>query len=203
MSAYPLMLDGSALSAVVIGGGSVAARKASALAAAGARVHVVAPEIAAEIESLSQGNAAVHITREPYASSHIGDALLVIAATNDSAINSLVAADARTQGRLVNVVSAPGEGNCITPATHRAGDVVVAVSAGGVPGAAAKIRDALGRTYDERYADAVRELATLRRTMLDGGRRDRWSTAAATLIDDDFCSAVESGRFMDKAAEWR
>jgi precorrin-2 dehydrogenase/sirohydrochlorin ferrochelatase len=197
------MLDGAALSAVVIGGGSVAARRATALAASGARVHVVAPEITPDIESLARDNAAVRLTRERYSSSHIDDALLVVAATDDSATNSLVAADARARGRLVNVASAPGEGNCITPAIHRAGDVVVAVSAGGVPRASARIRDALGRTYDERYADAVRELASLRRTMLDSGKRDQWSTAAAALIGDDFCSAVESGRFMDKAAEWR
>ena len=134
---------------------------------------------------------------------HIDDALLVVAATNDSAINSLVAAEALARGRLVNVASAPGEGNCSTPAMHRAGDVVVAVSAGGVPRAAARIRDALGRTYDERYAEAVRELASLRRTMLDSGKRDQWSSAVAMLIGDDFCAAVESGRFMDQAAEWR
>lgn len=197
------MLDGAALSAVVIGGGSVAARKATALAAAGARVHVVAPEITPDIELLARDNAAVRLTREHYSSSHIGDALLVVAATNDAAINSLVADDARARGLLVNVAGAPDEGNCVTPAMHRVGDVVVAVSAGGVPRAAARIRDALGRIYDERYADAVRELASLRRAMLDSGKRDQWSSAAAMLIGDDFCSAVESGRFAERAAEWR
>jgi siroheme synthase-like protein len=198
-----LMLDGAAISAVVVGGGSVAARKAMALAAAGARVHIVAPEIAPDIEALAEGNAAVFLTRERYSSSHIGDALLVIAATNDPATNALVAADARDRGRLVNVASAPDEGNCVTPAMHRVGDVVVAVSAGGVPKAAARIRDALARTYDDRYADAIRELSTLRRTLLAAGRRDQWSSAAAMLIDDDFCSTVESGRFAERAVEWR
>jgi precorrin-2 dehydrogenase/sirohydrochlorin ferrochelatase len=197
------MLDGAALSAVVVGGGSVAARKATALVAAGARVHVVAPSITADIESLAADNASVRLTRERYSSSHIGDALLVVAATNDPATNSVVAADARARGRLVNVASAPDEGNCVTPATHRAGDVVVAVSAGGVPKAAARIRDALSRTYDDRYAAAVKELSTLRRTLLDAGRRDQWSTAAAMLVGDDFCATVESGRFAGKVAEWR
>jgi siroheme synthase-like protein len=197
------MLEGAALSAVIIGGGSVAARKATSLAAAGARVHIVAPRMSPDLETLAATNPAVHLTRERYSSSHIGDALLVIAATDDPAANSRVAADARARGRLVNVASAPDEGNCITPAVHRAGDVVVAVSAGGVPKAAVRIRDAIALTVDERYADAVRELSTLRRILLDDGKREQWSTAAAVLLSDDFCASVESGRFAERAAEWR
>ena len=203
MSAYPLMLEGTALSAVIIGGGSVASRKASALAAAGARVGVVAPEVCADIESLAAENDRVRITHERYSSSHIGDALLVIAATDDPATNALVAADARKLGRLVNVADAPDEGNCITPAVHRAGDLVVAVSAGGVPTAAARIRDVLSRTFDDRYARAVRELSSLRRAMLNAGAREQWTNASAKLIGDEFCSAVESGQFSARAAEWR
>ena len=197
------MLDGATLSAVIIGGGSVAARKLMALVASGARVRVVAPEITPDIESLAAGNDSVQVARERYSSAHLGDALLVIAATNDRAVNSLVAADARAHGRLVNVASAPDEGNCVTPATHRTGDVVFAVSAGGVPRAAARIRDALSRTFDDRYAGAVRELSTLRRALLDAGRREQWESASAMLIGEDFCSEVESGRFAERSAEWR
>lgn len=197
------MLDGAALSAVVVGGGSVAARKATALVESGARVHIVAPEIGPDVESLAAAHDTVRITRERYASTHLGDALLVIAATDNSAVNSLVAADARSRGRLVNVASAPDEGNCVTPATHRVGDAVFAVTAGGVPRAAARIRDALSRTYDDRYAGAIKELSTLRRSLLDAGRREQWESASAMLIGDDFCSVVESGRFAERAAEWR
>jgi siroheme synthase-like protein len=202
MSAYPLMLDGDTLSAVIVGGGSVATRKAVALVRTGARVHVVAPACSPEMEILA-ANDLVDLSRETYSSSHIGDALLVIAATDDAATNSLVAADARNLGRLVNVVSAPHEGNCITPAVHAAGDVVVAVSAGGVPAAAARIRDAIAQILDARYADAIHELSVLRRRLIDSGHRERWSAAADALIGDDFCSAVESGLFVERAAEWR
>ena len=197
------MLDGATLSAVIIGGGSVAARKLMALVASGARVHLVAPEIGPDIESLAAGNDSVRLTRERYSSAHLADALLVIAATDDPAINALVAVDARARGQLVNVASAPDEGNCVTPATHRTGDIVFAVSAGGVPRAAARIRDALARTFDDRYAGAVRELSTLRRALLDAGRREQWESASAMLIGEDFCSAVESGRFAERSAEWR
>ena len=202
MSLYPLMLDGSALSAVIIGGGAVAARKASALLAAGARVRVVAPEIVPELETLAR-DSSIEIIRDRYAKRHIGDAGFVIAATDDHTVNAEVAVDAKALGRLVNVASEPNSGNCITPAVHRAGDVVIAVTAGGVPSAAARIRDDLGRRIDERYADAVRELSSLRRSLIDRDERDHWSSAAAALLDDDFCRRVESGLFDEALAEWR
>jgi siroheme synthase-like protein len=196
------MLDGSALSAVIIGGGAVAARKASALVAVGARVRVVAPTIAGALETLAS-QSSIEIVRGHYTRQHLGDAQLVIAATNDDAVNAEVAADAKALGRLVNVASAPSTGNCVTPAVHRVGDVVVAVAAGGVPGAAACIRDDLARKIDDRYGAAVKELSSLRRSLLDGDQRERWSSATAALLDDDFCRRVESGLFGAAVAEWR
>jgi precorrin-2 dehydrogenase/sirohydrochlorin ferrochelatase len=202
VSLYPLMLDGSALSAVIIGGGAVAARKASVLAASGAHVRVVAPAIASELEVLASGSG-VEIVRDRYAAHHLGDAQLVIAATDDAAVNEAVASDAKALGRFVNVASAAGVGNCVTPAVHRAGDVVIAVTAGGVPSAAARIRDDLAQKIDDRYAAAIKELSSLRRSLIDRNQRERWSSATAALIDDDFCRRVESGQFAKAVAEWR
>lgn len=203
MSAYPLVLDGSSLSALVVGGGRVAVRKVTALLESGARVRVVAPRIDAALEAMRAHSTALRITREPYAAAQLDEALLVIAATDDAQLNAQIAHDARARGKLVNVVDAPELGNCITPAVHRAGDIVVAVSAGGVPNAATRIRDAIGRMLDGRYSDAVRDLAALRRALLDQGRRDRWRDAASELLASDFCEQVESGRFAERIAAWR
>lgn len=202
MSLYPLMIDGSALSAVIIGGGAVATRKATALVDAGAKVRVVSPTAVPELETLAR-DSSIELIRDRYEKRHIGDAGLVIAATNDHTVNAEVAVDAKSLGRLVNVASEPSAGNCITPAVHRAGDVVIAVTAGGVPSAAARIRDDVARRVDGRYASAVRELSSLRRALLDRDDRGRWSSATAALIDDDFCRRVESGLFDEALAEWR
>jgi precorrin-2 dehydrogenase / sirohydrochlorin ferrochelatase len=202
VSLYPLMLDGSALSAVIIGGGAVAVRKVSSLVAAGAQVRVVAPSVMPELETLAR-DSSVEIIRDRYEKRHIGDAGLVIAATNDDTVNAEVAVDAKSLGRLVNVASQPSSGNCVTPAVHRAGDVVIAVTAGGVPGAAARIRDDLARRIDDRYAAAIQELSSLRRSLLDRRERERWSSATAALLDDDFCRRVEAGLFGEALAEWR
>jgi siroheme synthase-like protein len=203
MSGYPLVLEGTTLSAVIAGGGRVATRKAIALLDAGARVHVVAPVITPILEQLLTKHHDLHITRAPFAPGHIGDALLVVVATNDPEANALIAAQARALGRLVNVSSAPDQGNCITPAVHRSGDVTVAVTTGRVPTAAARIRDRLGRVLDTRYASAVGELARLRSELLNRGERERWWNASAKLVGDEFCEHVESGHFAARLAEWR
>jgi siroheme synthase-like protein len=202
VSAYPLMLDGASLSAVVIGGGAVAARKVAALAEAGAAVHVIAPDVDDSINRVAAANAQIRVTRARYAVEQLADATLVIAATDDAAVNERVANDARRAGRLVNVVDMPQLGNCTTPAVHRSGELVIAVSAGGVPLAAARVRDALGQRFDTRYSTAVRELAALRSRLLDDGRRERWSDAARALFTDDFCELIESERLTARTAEW-
>jgi precorrin-2 dehydrogenase/sirohydrochlorin ferrochelatase len=203
VSAYPIVLEGSAVSAVIVGGGPVALRKATALLNAGARVHVVAPEVVPELESLADERSDLRVTVALYETSHLIGATLVIAATNDIALNAAVARDAAEKGKLVNVVNAPELGSFVTPAVHRAGDVIVAVSAGRVPAAAARIRDAIAESIDGRYGDAVRELASLRRSLIDAGQRDRWRDASAALIGDDFTERVESGEITARAGAWR
>jgi siroheme synthase-like protein len=203
MSSYPLMLDGDGLDAVVIGGGKVGTRKALALLDAGASVRVVAPAVSESLQNAAATNGRLTIRRGHYAVTDLGAAMLVVAATDDAATNAAIAADARAAGRLVNVASAPELGNCATPAVHRAGDIVVAVTTGGVPRAAARIRDAIARVFDGRYGSALRELSALRNACLEHGDRRRWTGASAALIGDDFCAAVESGAFDERLAEWR
>jgi len=87
-------------------------------------------------------------------------------------------------------------------ALHRSGDVTIAVSAGGVPGAAARIRDAIAQRFDDRYERAVSRLRGLRARLIKGGA-DQWKVAAPKLTGDDFCSSVEDGSFNEKVDQWR
>ena len=201
MSAYPIMLEGSSVMALVVGGGAVATRKVMALLESGATVRVVAPDVTPALDAADAANERLHIVRERYDARYLEGALIVVAATSDHAMNATIADDAR--GRLINVVTAPHLGNFVTPATHRAGDVVVAVSAGGVPTAAARIRDRVSAKVDARYAAAVDALAALRRELLDAGENARWSDATSVLIGSEFCDTVEAGTFDARLAQWR
>jgi siroheme synthase-like protein len=200
---YPVMLRGPEVEALVVGGGAVAERKTRSLLDGGARVRLVAPAIAGGLRTLATASARLVLEERSYRSGDIGDALLVVAATNRREVNAQVAADARAATRLVNVADEPEQGNCVTPAVHRAGDLVVAVTAGMVPAAAVRVRDAIARRLDARYAGAVRALARLRDRLLIGNERAEWRRAMDSLVTADFCERVESGTFEGEVASWR
>jgi siroheme synthase-like protein len=142
------------------------------------------------------------LLKESYRADHIADATLVIAATDSRDVNAQVAADAHSAGKLVNIADFPDEGNFHTMALHRSGDVTIAVSSGGVPGAASRIRDAIAQRFDGRYERAVTALRGIRSRML-ATDSDSWRTAAPSLIGEDFCDAVENGSFETRIESWR
>jgi siroheme synthase-like protein len=201
VSDFPIALHGERLTAVVIGGGSVGTRKALALLEAGAQVRVVSPEVTSDLADAERARR-LSIVRESYRAGQLDEATLVIAATDSREVNAQVALDAHSRGKLVNITDFPDEGNFHTMALHRSGDVTIAVSAGGVPGAAARIRDAIAERFDARYGRAVSALRGLRSRLIAGGA-ERWRDAAPKLIADDFCSSVEDGSFTEKVDTWR
>ena len=201
MSDFPIALHGERLTVVVIGGGSVGTRKALALVEAGARVRVVSPDVTPALAEAERARR-LSVVRESYRAGQLDEATLVIAATDSREVNAQIAVDAHKQGKLVNITDFPDEGNFHTMALHRSGDVTIAVSAGGVPGAAARIRDAIAKRFDVRYGRAVSALRGLRSRLIAGGD-ERWRDAAPKLIADDFCSSVEDGSLTEKVDTWR
>jgi precorrin-2 dehydrogenase/sirohydrochlorin ferrochelatase len=149
------------------------------------------------------GASSLTLVERAYVRDDIGDAALVIAATNDRATER---GRRRRRARPVppvNVADAPEEGSFATMATHRSGALVVGVSAGGVPGAAARVRDAIAHRFDGRYAGALAGLATLRRALLDRGASVEWRALSADVIDDRFCETVESHTLDARVDTWR
>jgi precorrin-2 dehydrogenase/sirohydrochlorin ferrochelatase len=203
VSGYPVLLEGRAISALVVGGGRVALRKVRALLATGATVRVVAPTIIVELAALSAGERNLTLERRLFGDDDIQDATLVIAATDDRATNARIARIARERHRLVSVTDLAAEGSFVGMAVHRSGDVVIGVSAGGVPRAAARIRDAIAERFDGRYAIAIAALRTVRRRLLDTGGAATWERAMGRLVDEGFCARVESGVLAAEADAWR
>jgi precorrin-2 dehydrogenase/sirohydrochlorin ferrochelatase len=190
VSAFPLVLDGERIRALVVGGGPVAHRKAAALVESGATVHIVAPVLCSAMRDLA-GHERVSVSEREYESTDISDATLVVAATNRREVNARVAADAHAHARLVNVADEPAEGDWVSVATHRAGPLVIGVSVGGVPTAATRIRDAIAQRFDHRYVSALTALIALRRQVLDAGGTDAWREVDRELVGPDFCERVE------------
>jgi len=153
---YPILLDVSERLIVIVGGGSVAVRKATGLLEAGAtRVRVVAPEIDSRMP------ARVELIREPYRTEHLEDAQIVFAATNSPQVNNAVWRDCDKRGILVNQVDDPAASDFTTPAQLRRGPVTIAVSAGS-PALSVLIRDALSRQFDDRWSRMAEAMQRLR-----------------------------------------
>ena len=201
MSDFPIALHGEQIIAVVVGGGRVGTRKALALVEAGFTVRVVSPQVTLELDAAERARE-LTIVRESYSSEHLARSMLVVAATESREVNAQIAFDAHSSGKLVNVTDYPDEGNFHTMAIHRSGDVTIAVSSGGVPGAAARIRDAIAERFDGRYDRAVSALRGLRSRLLASGDEE-WRAAAPRLIGDDFCRSVEDGSLADRVDSWR
>jgi siroheme synthase-like protein len=146
---YPAFLSLTGKACLVVGGGAVAAQKVRALVRAGARVTVVAPEIRPAVRR-ARG---VTARRRPFrASDAAGPWALVVAATDDEALNARVYGLCEARGLWVNVVDRPALCSFILPAVARRGPLTFAVSTGGASPALAKhlqgrMRDLFGSEY--------------------------------------------------------
>lgn len=130
MRYLPLFVDVRGRSCLLVGAGDVAARKLELLLAAGAQVTIVAPKIGTRARELA-ANAQVRVLEREYQSTDLDGMRLVIAATNESAVNERVYFDADSLNILANSVDQPEISNTIFPALIDRDPVLVAVSTGG------------------------------------------------------------------------
>ena len=202
MSGLPIVVRGPDVHVLVVGGGAVATRKALAMLDAGFHVRVVAPEASDALVARAAEDGRLRIERRPFAPGDVDAAALVVAATDRREVNAAVARAAAERHVLANVADDPDAGTFHTAALHRSGPLLVAVSCGGVPTAAARVRDAIADRFDGRFGDAVARLGTLRRALLADGARDRWHDAVGALVGDDFVASVEAGTFDERVRRW-
>jgi len=158
----PISLRPNGRRAVIIGGGSVAARKAESLVDAGFPVFVVAERIDDCLRSMLDERGASYARRR-YESADLRGAALVVAATDDPETNARVVADARAAHALVCDAAQPNGGDFTMAATERIGDLTItADSGGGSPAFARRVVREMARALGPQYGDAVRTLARMR-----------------------------------------
>jgi len=160
-----LVVDGRPC--LVVGGGSVAARKVVSLVACGALVTVVAPDVDHEIRA-----AEVVIEERPYRSGEAAGYWLVIAATDDPAVNAEVYTDCEAAGVWCNVVDDPAHCSVSLPAVARRGPVTVSVATDGAsPSLAAALRDRVAERILTPEVEAMaRSAGDVRRELQLAGR---------------------------------
>jgi len=144
---YPLTLDVAGRRTLVVGGGPVAARRATGLVTAGARVVVVAPDVCEELRDLVDAGQVEWAARD-YETDDLAGAWLAHTATGDRATDDLVAAHAEAERVWCVRADDASLSAAWTPAVARSGSVTVAVTAGGDPRRARTLREAIAVGLD-------------------------------------------------------
>ncbi|MFV2004626.1 MAG: siroheme synthase CysG [Gammaproteobacteria bacterium] len=151
MEYLPIFIQIKNRPCLVVGGGSIAARKVALLRKAQADVTVVSPELCDELQQLKDENLIQHQARE-YAESDLERCVVAIAATDQRAVNESVSELAQELRLPVNVVDNPDLCSFIMPSIIDRSPVVIAVSTGGSsPVLARLIRTKLEGTIPAAY----------------------------------------------------
>ena len=160
MQALPIFFNIKNRHCVVIGGGDVAMRKVSMLLKASAAITLYSPEICHELQDLVDAQK-ITFVQTNFAPNQLQGACMVIAATDDEAVNEAVSLAAKAQNIPVNVVDAPDLCTFTMGSIIDRSPVVIAISSeGNAPVLAryirAKIETMLPATYG-RIADIAGE----------------------------------------------
>ena len=160
MQALPIFFNIKNRHCVVIGGGDVATRKVTMLLKASAAITLYSPEICAELLEMAQKGKIKYINAN-FEPNQLTSACMVIAATDDEAVNIAVSVAAKAQNIPVNVVDAPDLCTFTMGSIIDRSPVVIAISSeGNAPVLAryirAKIETMLPATYG-RIADIAGE----------------------------------------------
>ncbi len=204
-STYPVSLDLKGKPVLLVGGGEVAFRKARGLERSGCLLTVVAPGFLPAFKEWL-GRRHCRIESRPYRDGEAGRFFLVISATDDTAVNRQVFADANRTGRLINVVDQPSLCNVYIPSRIERGDLQIAISTGGkCPAFARWLRRDLEGVVPERYGLLLERIAAIRSRLKetvpsqDARKRILWrllhSKGVRTFLagDDRLLARMERG----------
>jgi len=169
MPYYPVFLDLNDKKILVVGGGEVAERKIKTLLKYNCRIYITSKKFTNSLKRLVETESIINIPFDEI-ETHIKDAFMVIAATNDPHVNSQIATIGKTNGVLINAVDQPADCNFIVPSIVKRGDLNIAISTGGKsPALAKRIRKELESGFGEEYGTLVDMLGLIRKKILAMG----------------------------------
>ena len=130
MEHLPIFIKIKQKPTLVVGGGDIALRKINLLLKAQAKVDCLSPLFCEDIKNLSKDG---HITliNKSFDQTDIKDYSIIIAATDDSSVNSSISAIAQVKKIPVNVVDSPELSSFIMPSIVDRSPLIIAVSSSG------------------------------------------------------------------------
>lgn len=151
MKYFPVFLDANKISAMVIGGGEVATRKIELLLKATTNITIMSQSVCASVERLINLHQLTWL-KHNYQAGHFTSINLVIAATDNIAINKAIYQEATQLNILTNVVDQPELCTYITPAIIDRSPMIIALSSSGSsPILIRMLREQIEKTLPQAY----------------------------------------------------
>lgn len=198
MNYFPAFLNIKNQPCLVVGGGSIAARKIELLLKAGAAIKVIAREVNDAVSHLRSEHGFDCEIRE-FKDSDLDNMDLVIAATDNGELNSRISILAKSKHIPVNVVDNPDLCSFITPSMIDRNPLQIAISTGGAsPVLARQIRTQLESTIPAAYGDLAKLAESYRDAVKKSlpeveDRRRFWES----ILEGPVAENVFSGRMDD------
>ncbi len=162
MTYFPFYCDIEKKKWLLVGGGKVAAGKFSRLIAFTRKITVIAPEISDEIKKDAEDG--VRLLERDFRVADLDDADIVVAATDDKALNAQISALCRERKIPVNAVDDPENCDFIFPAIIKKGRLTVSVSTNGAsPIYAAMLKKQINDSLPEDIDLILEKMAALRK----------------------------------------
>ena len=166
MSLFPAFIKLARRRCLVVGAGSVALQKIHSLLAAEAHVRVIAPCIHPEIAGLAN-TGTISIEQRAFQPEDLNKTFLVIAATDDPAVNAAVYEAAVERNILCNSVDDPPHCDFYFGSVVSRGDLQIAIStAGESPALAQRLRKEIDEQLPQDLGPWLEETGRLRREVL-------------------------------------
>lgn len=160
MAYFPMFIDLKDKKCSVAGGGKVALRKVESLLKFEGRVEVISPEICEELLAYEEQ---IQIQRKKAVPEDFKDSFLVIAATDNRAVNHAISDYCKEHHIFVNVIDCKEECSFVFPATVKREDISVGITTSGAsPVLSSTIRKAVEEAVPEFYGTLSVELGKWR-----------------------------------------
>lgn len=136
MAYFPMFVDMTERECLIVGGGNVAYRKVMVMLDFGAKVTVVAEDLCDELRKLTIDDTAnkenrITFIKRRFKRKDCDGMEMVIAATDDNALNHEIAEYCKAKGIMVNAVDQKADCSFIFPSYIKEKNLVAAFSSGG------------------------------------------------------------------------
>lgn len=202
-ASYPIMLNLTGKTCLVVGGGEIATRKIKTLLDHQAWVVVISPQLTPALHRLAVDHKLIWIptvySRDVLT---VHQPSLVFAATNNSTVNQVVAEDAHQFGAWVNVVDGSAQSDFSNMLTLERPPLTIGISTNGTsPTLAKHLRAKLADTIVPEYSLLAYWLGELREILQDSATSQaERAEIYAKILDSEVLELLQAGQADDAYA---